>query len=150
MFSLLIVQTLATLAESRDPDLSTSNTWRCGVFIPLPDEKFQEPLAKYFVFHRKLKATCPAKLFYTFSKGVFSKKCSKMVFIVDLLYICKYYHQAKQWERIWSPSRQRLPGKKYGDEVCDILNKEVGMTNIPNEAFPEGVKVENSRNCQIL
>jgi len=95
------------------------------VFIPVPDEKFQEPLAKYFVFHKKFEAKCPAKLFFTFSKGVFSKKCSKM---------------ALQWERLWSPSRQRLPGKKYGDEVCDILNKEVGMGDVPNEVFPEGVK----------
>merc|ERR1739838_1297877 len=125
MFWLLLVQSLVTLAESKDPDLSTSTTWRCGVFIPLPDEKFQEPLAKYFVFHRKFAAKCPAKLFYTFSKGAFSKKCSKL---------------GQQWERIWSPGKQRLPGKKYGDEVCEILSKEVGMENVPNEVFPDGVK----------
>jgi len=125
MFWLLLVPSLLTLAESKDPDLSTSTTWRCGVFIPLPDEKFQEPLAKYFVFHRKFQAKCPAKLFYTFSKGAFSKKCSKL---------------GQQWERIWSPGKQRLPGKKYGDEVCEILSKEVGMENVPNEVFPDGVK----------
>merc|ERR1739838_154048 len=125
MFWLLLVQSLVTLAESKDPDLSTSTTWRCGVFIPLPDEKFQEPLAKYFVFHRKFAAKCPAKLFYTFSKGAFSKKCSKL---------------GQQWEKIWSPGKQRLPGKKYGDEVCEILSKEVGMENVPNEVFSDGVK----------
>ena len=30
-------------------------------------------------FHKKFKAQCPAKLFQTFSKGVFSKICSKLV-----------------------------------------------------------------------
>ena len=75
----LIISSLAWLTDSKDPDLSTPTTWRCGVFIPVPDEKFQEPLAKYFVFHKKLEAKCPAKLFFTFSKGVFSKKCAKMV-----------------------------------------------------------------------
>merc|ERR1712106_406645 len=125
MLLLWIIPALVTSAVSKDLDLSTSTTWRCGVFIPVPDEKFQEPLAKYFVFHKKFEAKCPAKLFFTFSKGVFSKKCSKM---------------ALQWERLWSPSRQRLPGKKYGDEVCDILNKEVGVGDVPNEVFPEGVK----------
>merc|ERR1712106_934241 len=125
MLLLWIIPALVTSAVSKDLDLSTSTTWRCGVFIPIPEEKFQEPLAKYFVFHKKFEAKCPAKLFFTFSKGVFSKKCSKM---------------ALQWERLWSPSRQRLPGKKYGDEVCDILNKEVGMGDVPNEVFPEGAK----------
>ena len=75
----LLLLAMAAAVAATDKDLSTANTWRCGVFLPLPDEKFQEPLAKYFVFHKKFVAKCPAKLFFTFSKGVFSKKCKQLV-----------------------------------------------------------------------
>ena len=49
------------------------------MFIPDPDKKYEEPVAKYFAFEKSFEAKCPAKLFYTFKEGVFSQKCRKMV-----------------------------------------------------------------------
>ena len=142
MLLLWLLPALAALSECSDQDLSTASTWRCGVFIPYPEEKFQPPLAKYFVFHKKFKAECPAKLFHTFSKGVFSKSCSKLVNTTFCpCIVLSLSLQGRQWERLWSPVRQRLPGTKYGDEVCQILHKEVGMKDVPNEVYPEGVQV---------
>ena len=49
--------------------------------------------------------------------------------------------QGQKWENLWSPDKARVPGTKYGDEVCDILTNELDMPDIPNDVFPEGVKV---------
>merc|ERR1712106_280724 len=101
-----------TVVDGKDLDLSLNSTWRCGVFIPIPDEKYEEPLAKYFVLQNQLPAKCPATFKYTYKKGEFSKNCGKM---------------GQKWEKVWSPAKQRVPGTKYGDEVCDILTKELDM-----------------------
>ena len=31
----------------------------------------------------------------------------------------------------------------YGDEVCDILTKDLEMPDVPNDVFPEGVQVRD-------
>ena len=49
------------------------------MFIPIPDEKYQEPLAKYFVLQTQIPAQCPAKYKSTNKNGVFSKQCGAMV-----------------------------------------------------------------------
>jgi len=95
------------------------------VFIPIPEEKYEDPLAKYFVLQNQLPAKCPATFKYTYKKGVFSKNCGTM---------------GQKWEKVWSPAKQRVPGTKYGDEVCDILTKELDMPDVPNDVFPEGVQ----------
>ena len=68
--------------------ISLNSTWRCGVFIPIPDEKYQEPLAKYFVLQTQIPAQCPAKYKSTSKYGVFSKQCGEMV--------SQYHHLSKE------------------------------------------------------
>ena len=47
--------------------------------------------------------------------------------------------QGNNWEELWSPDKVRETGEKYGEEVCEILFS-LGMPDVPNEVFPEGVK----------
>ena len=58
---------------------SLNNTWRCGVFVSEPGEKFSEPLVKYFVLQNFGLTSCPPSFKETYKKGTFSKKCAEMV-----------------------------------------------------------------------
>ena len=51
--------------------------------------------------------------------------------------------QGQNWEKLWSPSKTRESGTKYGDDVCEILTNELDMPDVPNDVFPEGVQVRN-------
>merc|ERR1719318_1803553 len=99
MFFIHIVVFICTVVDARNLDISLNSTWRCGVFIPIPDEKYQEPLAKYFVLQNQLPAKCPATFKDTYKFGAFSKNCGKM---------------GQNWEKLWSPSRSKETGAKYG------------------------------------
>ena len=36
-----------------------------------------------------------------------------------------------------------MSGIRYGDDVCGILTNELEMPDVPNEVFPEGIKVKD-------
>merc|ERR1711892_19905 len=114
-----------TVVNAKTFDSSLNSTWRCGVFVPIPDEKYQEPLAKYFILQNQLPANCPANFKDNYKFGTFPKHCAKM---------------GLSWEKLWSPSDNRETRGVYGDEVCDILTNELEMPDVPNEVFPEGVQ----------
>jgi len=105
---LLAATTALASPAQRGPrlfDQSLNSTWRCGVWIPLPDTKYEEPLAKYFVIQNQIPATCPARFKDTYKKGTFAKHCAKM---------------GEKWESLWSPTDTQKKGPKYGDEVCTV------------------------------
>ena len=121
---------------------SLNNTWRCGVFVSEPGEKFSEPLVKYFVLQNFGLTSCPPSFKETYKKGTFSKKCAEMVVPVGT--INKYFNfqhvQGQSWEKLWSGGVRKETGEKYGDEVCSILESELDMTDVPNDVFPEGIQ----------
>jgi len=124
---LLAATTALASPAQRGPrlfDQSLNSTWRCGVWIPLPDTKYEEPLAKYFVIQNQIPATCPARFKDTYKKGTFAKHCAKM---------------GEKWESLWSPTDTQKNGPKYGDQVCEIMERQLDMPDIPNEEFPDGV-----------
>jgi len=122
---LIIFSTLIIYAQSKTFDLSLNNTWRCGVFVSEPGEKFSDPLVKYFVIQNFGLTTCPPSFKETYKKGTFSKKCAEM---------------GQSWEKLWSGGLRKESGEKYGDEVCSILESELDMTDVPNDVFPEGIQ----------
>merc|ERR1719510_2915380 len=107
MVLLLLLLSLLTVAQSRTFDESLESSWRCGVFLPEPDTTGEPPLAKYFVLQNHFPATCPASFKETFKRGTFSKKCKEL---------------GSEWESKWA-------GSNRGDEVCEILNTELELSD---------------------
>ena len=68
--------------QALDLDSSTSDSWRCGIFIP--GQNWRTPLAKFFVLQSIHKADCPAKFRDSKINGRFAKICGKLVRYIEL------------------------------------------------------------------
>merc|ERR1712083_677398 len=104
-----------------DPDLSTKENWRCGVFIP--GKKFREPLAKFFVLQTLPPATCPPE--GKPDTRSMRKTCGQMGQAWEGSYL--------QFDRLWKPFLAKVPGNKRPLDVCSVIQSELGIDDIPRE-----------------
>merc|ERR1711936_343610 len=104
-----------------DPDQSTKENWRCGVFIP--GKKFREPLAKFFVLQTLPPATCPPE--GKPDTRSMRKTCGQMGQAWEGSYL--------QFDRLWKPFLAKVPGNKRPLDVCSVIQSELGIDDIPRE-----------------
>jgi len=104
-----------------DPDLSTKENWRCGVFIP--GKKFKEPLAKFFVLQTLPPAACPPE--GKPDTRSMRKTCGQMGRSWEESFL--------QFERLWTPFLAKVPGNKRPVDVCSVIQLELGIDDIPRE-----------------
>merc|ERR1712128_359431 len=45
-----------------------------------------------------------------------------------------------QWEKSWSPTKRGFRGME-GDNVCKAVQKDLGSDDVPNELFPQGIRL---------
>jgi len=104
---------------SEAADVSSSKSWLCGVWIT--GDELSAPLAKYFNFPQLFRTKCPIEK----DTRKFAKLCQKV---------------GQQWEKSWSPTKRGFRGLE-GDNVCKAVKKELGAENVPNELFPQGIRL---------
>merc|ERR1711936_1136544 len=118
---LLAVALILVAIKAEDPDLSTNDNWRCGVFIP--GKKFREPLAKFFVLQTLPPATCPPE--GKPDTRSMRKTCGQMGQAWEGSYL--------QFDRLWKPFLAKVPGNKRPLDVCSVIQSELGIDDIPRE-----------------
>merc|ERR1712012_277004 len=122
MFRGLWIVALFLVAKAAvDPDQSTKENWRCGVFIP--GKKFREPLAKFFVLQTLPPAVCPP-LGKPDTRSM-RKSCGQMGQAWEGSFL--------QFDRLWTPFLAKVPGNKRPVDVCQIIQLELGIDDIPGE-----------------
>lgn len=123
---------LLSPALARDPDQSTKQNYRCGIFIP--GKKFREPKAKFFVLQTLPAATC-APRGRPDTKSM-RKNCGQMGKNWEKSFL--------QFDKLWKPFLAKVPGNKRPLDVCGVIQAELGIDNIPAEnekKFKDGMEL---------